>query len=43
MKFAQSCVLATMAAVSNAADISIILTILDTGMINNYAFQKTFL
>lgn len=43
MKFAQSCVIATMAAVSSAADISIILTILDTDLLNNAIFQKTFL
>ena len=44
MKFVNSCMLASMAALgSNAADISVILTIQETRLTNNATFQQTFL
>ena len=43
MKFFQSCMVATMAAYTNAADISVLLTFPDTGLINDATFQQQFL
>ena len=43
MKFFQSCMVATMAAYTNAAGISVLLTFPDTGLINDATFQQQFL
>ena len=44
MKFVQSCMIASMAGyVTNAADISVVLTFWDTGMQHDQNFQKSFL